>query len=108
MTPIDQIADILRTCQGRESAITSKQIAERMGLPPSADRTIRQAIADEDWESREMLVVGFPGIGFYVADDVSECQAYHVWLSMLAETAAAKVTTFFNQCRKSGITLQKP
>lgn len=107
MTLADQIADILRSHRGRESAITSAEIARELQLPRSAERTIRETISDEDWEEREMLVVAVPGFGFYLATDASEVDAYHALLCSLRDRAAAKVTTFVAACRRAGISLEK-
>ena len=46
MSLINDIADLLRQHVGRDNAIKSRQIAECLGLPETADRTIRYSIAD--------------------------------------------------------------
>jgi len=102
----DQIAHVLRQHQGRENAIRSREIAERIGLPPSADRAIREAIADEDWEARELLVVAIPGCGYYVATDIAEADAYVLFLTMLRDRAVAKLSKFRTAARLLGIHLQ--
>lgn len=106
MTLPDQIAHILRQHQGRENAIRSREIAKLIGLAPSADRTIREAISDEDWEVRELLVVAIPGFGYYVATDIAEADAYVIFLTMLRDRAAAKLTKFQTTARRLGIHLQ--
>jgi hypothetical protein len=108
MSLINDIADLLRQHVGRDNAIKSRQIAECLGLPETADRTIRDSIADEDWEARELLVVASPGIGYYVASDISEADAYHALLCLLRDRAHAKVEKFRRTAAKFGITLSKP
>lgn len=103
MSLADRIADVLRQHIGRENAIKSRHIAADLGLPPNADRLIRDTIADEDWEAREMLVVAIPGIGFYVATDIAEADAYHALLCILRDRAAAKVEKFRRTAAKLGI-----
>lgn len=105
MTLPDQVARVLAAHVGRHAVITSRDIARRLRLPESADRTIRDIIADEDWESREMLVVAIPGIGFYVANDIAEADAYHALLCILRDRATAKVEKFRRTAAKIGITL---
>jgi hypothetical protein len=103
----DQIADLMRQHVGRDLAIKSHEIAAALGLPASAERTIRDVIADEDWESRELLVVSIPGIGFYVADDIAEADAYRALLCILRDRAIAKVTKFKATAAKLGLHLAK-
>jgi len=102
---IDKIAAVLRQHVGRESVITARGIARRLRLPESYERAVRDAIADEDWEPREMLVVAIPGIGFYVASDIAEADAYHALLCILRDRAAAKVEKFRRTAAKLGIRL---
>ena len=104
----DKVAAILAAHVGRHAVITSGEIARRLHLPESSERTVRNIIADEDWEAREMLVVAIPGIGFYVANDIAEADAYHALLCILRDRAAAKVEKFRRTCAKVGITLSKP
>ena len=103
----DKVVAILAAHVGRHAVISSSEIAHRLHLPESADRTIRNIIADEDWEAREMLVVAIPGIGFYVANDIAEADAYHMLLCILRDRAAAKIEKFRRTCARVGITLSK-
>lgn len=102
MTTADQVANILRQHVGRDSAIKSSEIAAELNHAIDA-RTIREIIADEDWEVREMLVVGIPGIGYYVASDLSEADAYHAFLSILHDRAAEKLQRFRDAAKKLGL-----
>ena len=105
MTIADAIAAELRQHVGRENSIRSAEIASALRLRKSAARTIRQIIADEDWEAREMLVVGIPGFGFYVANDIAECNAYLALLLMLRDSLTAKIERFKRSAKKQGIHL---
>ena len=105
-SPADQIADILREHVGRDQIISSREIAAQLGLPPDG-RTVRSIIADEDWEDREMLVVAIPGIGYYVANDIAEADAYHMLLCMLRDRATTKLRKFRALTERLGIHLSK-
>ena len=107
MSIADAIAAELRQHVGRENAIKSGAIVAAIGLRKSAARTVRHIIADEDWESREMLVVGIPGFGFYVANDISECNAYLAFLIMLRDGLTAKIEKFTRSCAKQGLHLDE-
>ena len=108
MSLIQQISGVLRQHVGRENTVTSMQIAEAIGLKPSAERQIREAIADEDWESHELLVVAIPGLGYYVAADLEECNAYHALLVGLRDALNQKIKKFLKNCTTQGICLHKP
>lgn len=107
MSLIPQIAGVLRQHVGRENTVTSLQIADAIGLKPSAERQIREAIADEDWETHELLVVAIPGLGFYVAADLEECNAYHSLLVSLRDALNQKIKKFLKNCKTQGIRLRK-
>lgn len=107
MSLIQQIAGVLRQHVGRENTVTSLQIADALGLPPTAERTIRHAIADEDWESHELLVVAIPGLGFYIAADIEECNAYLSLLISLRDGLNQKIKKFLKNCKTQGIRLRK-
>lgn len=106
MSLIQQIARVLSQHVGRENTVTSVQIADALGLPPTAERTIRNAIADEDWESHELLVVAIPGLGYYVAADLEECNAYLVLLTSLRDSLNQKIKKFLKNCKNQGICLR--
>ena len=92
----DKVVAILAAHVGRHAVISSSEIAHRLHLPESADRTIRNSIADEDWEAREMLVVAIPGIGFYVANDIVQvvmASSFIFLKSSAAINAGDKVTS---------------
>ena len=108
MSLTNQIAGVLRQHVGRENTVTSVQIAEALGLKPSAERQVREAIADEDWESHELLVVGVPGLGYYIAADLEECNAYHSLLVGLRDALNQKIKKFLKNCNAQGIHLRKP
>ncbi len=106
MTLADQVAGILRQHVGRENAIKSTRIAAELGISKDG-RSVRHIIADEDWESREMLVVAIPGFGFYVANDISECNAYIAFLILLRDGLTAKIEKFSRTCAKQGLLIKK-
>lgn len=106
MSLIDRIAALLRQHVGRESLISARAIARRLRLPQKdAARLVRDEIANEDWLSREMLVVAIPGAGYFLAADQEEAANYDSVLFKLKVTADSKWKRFRAACHAAGIHL---
>lgn len=74
-TLAQEIAQLLTSCQGEESAMTAPRIAEELDRP---EREIRRTISESYAEiSRAVggLIISKPGAGFFITTDADQIAA---------------------------------
>lgn len=104
----NKIHALLVRHRGEENAITSAEIAERLGLRPSAQRQIREVIAAESALWSDVIVVGFGGLGYFACEGVEEAIKYRDWLLGTFTEIGEKIADFEAHCRRHGIRVPPP